>query len=310
MKEPNIIEKLGTTAQANIAREDVLPVEPASTPGKKMMLFAAFFATLLLVGGIAGGYYLSLQRDEDVEISDESEASVDTDTDTDTVAWVDWEGEYLRARLPEGWEIVENKNDGYYKGLWSININNENGEILMEINIDFGVVGWVIDCNTPFYKFDDYSQALYQTHLDSFEKGFDAKLNSENSPTCPEEMNLYNFGSDYVNISFLGGNLRRVDSSYYGDYKSDDEFFTVEFTSSWLEGELWSDLYIDKDLYNEKIKDSHQDRYGVALLEEDKLERSVGDTIYYSFVENGTLDESDLLLLDQVLESIEIIPED
>jgi len=70
MEEPNIVEKLETTAPADVVPEAVSFVGPANNPGRKMMLFAAFFAVLLLMGGIGGGYYWSMQQYDDAEISD------------------------------------------------------------------------------------------------------------------------------------------------------------------------------------------------------------------------------------------------
>lgn len=233
--------------------------------------------TVLLLGYIAyrNGYInldniLNIRKEKEFDSQEESQ---DEDTilieDEDSLVLETYEGEYLSAIVPAGWEIVEHfDGEGtemidpgtMYTGLTGIQILNEGVEI-MRIEGVSGI-GFVGCRELP--RFEDSSPEYEQMQQD---------LNDE---VQQEEIEYLDYTDTlYPEFQWFDKNFRRIGAALYYDTVQGDEFFQPQCEVSFFRLEELG--FVDSDGYS-------------------------GDTYMYTISQIAT--EEELRTLDQILISM------
>ncbi len=232
--------------------------------------------TVLLLGYIAyrNGYInldniLNVQEEQEVDSQEGEETETIFVENEDPLILETYEGEYLSAIIPTGWEIVEYfDGDGtemitsgtIYTGLTGVQILNEGREIIkLEGVSGIGLVG----CR-ELPRFEDSSSEYEQVQQD---------LNNE---IMEEEIEYLDYTDvPYSEYQWLEKRFRRIGAALYYDTVEGDEFFEPQCEVSFFR--LQELGFEDEGGY-------------------------IGDTYMYTISQMATEDE--LRTLDQILTSM------
>lgn len=129
-----------------------------------------------------------------------------------------YEGEFITARVPQGWRITEYKDGdetavlpsesqspSIYQGLTGLTIYNTKGQSIFKLNAD-NRIGGVEPCDEIFI-FDDTNRE-YSEGLADFALYYASNFKDYN----PQVIGL---GKNYVDLLILGRYARRIGKTYY-----------------------------------------------------------------------------------------------
>lgn len=277
-------EKKSTQTNSPNAPINSIPVkkEKGRDLGVIILNILLALVTVLLLGYIAyrNGYInldniLNTQEEENLDSQEKQDSDSQEEQDEETPAEEDplvletYEGEYLSAIIPEGWEVVEYFDgqgtemvspDITYTGLTGIQILNEGTEI-MKIEGVSGI-GFVGCQELP--RFTDSSSEYEQMQED---------LNEEVQQEGIEYLDYTD--TPYSEFQWFDKRIRRIGAALYYDTVEGDEFFEPQCEVSFLR--LQELGFVDSGEYP-------------------------GDTYMYTISQEATEDE--LRVLDQILISM------
>jgi hypothetical protein len=234
---------------------------------KKKPLLIALFVLLGLVGLSLAIYFLYFQDDS---IDKESPKNNRYEELEDGYAL--YTGDVISAKLPSGWRIIEYL-DGKNASSLDTAVNNYSGLTGIEILSD--------DSRTVF-SFQgvsniDFSMCpTYPQFKDSSQEHLEEKR--AQSEDLGDMFDVIDYkDSEYVEIALLGRRVRRMGGQYFYDTKPDNEYFEP--------------LCVERVLTLDELHftDEQGNKY---------------QTYAYGPTENST--EEDLLIIDEILESIEV----
>lgn len=224
------------------------------------------------------------QEEKSLEDSDTEDlvqnGKKDTDTNEDDAEAVEEESEYttftgevITAQLPEGWSIVEYFDGEGTESLPDMGLNYEGLTAIDIINPDslqvftIQAVSGIGFAGCPNYALFDDDGEAYRLQQESV------------SDDMGEPLNITDYtGTDYVEFEFLGVTFRRIDDKYFYDTQEGNNYFEPPC----VEG-----LLTLEGLY---FTDSDEYKY---------------ESYFYGPTEDAT--EDDLPIVDEILESIELI---
>jgi hypothetical protein len=241
---------------------------------KVLLLIIVFLFILLLISaGILAyqnGYFDTILKKEDQNTEQDTE-NTNTEENTDEESKtnsVSFEGDTIKATIPEGWSIKEYYNgegtealpEGQtYTGLTGLKIYRGETEIFTVRAVSgVGFVG------CPMYvQFADYNP----NHLTQ---------NQSIAEEIGEEMNITDYSdTEYVQFDWLGKTFRRVGISYFYDEQEGNNFFEAGCVSGLLTLE------------------------GLNFMHEDG---EIGESYFYGASSEAT--EKDLQTVDEILQSM------
>lgn len=311
MEEPNIIDKLSSEVNpasenpsvvgpvegtfggdAPFTSEDTATVSVDKPKPKSYLGIVLLLAGLavLAVAAVLGYIFLTGGFNKEEVEEDEEETEIIDEQESEEITWVDYEGEYITAKLPEGWEIEE--YDGEYltddiTGFPGIVVSDDVGTLLLEI-YPAPHIGWSFHC-PQYYLFEDgnvedYEEALASAEAESEELGVSVGDEGYEYELIEVE--------NYSAFDFLQYKVRRVkkvlQSLINGEDKSKFSRCETPINYFVLIDQNGNELYhYDFNLTTENAKHN-------------------GYVIEYP----KSIPEAAMLILDQVLESIEIIPQE
>lgn len=203
---------------------------------------------------------------ESVTENEEEEVS------TDPSEWKTWTGEYLSAKLPEGWRIVERDNENGVYGFVGFSIMKDAlGEV---VRVEHMPVAWSPGACTGYYVFADSNPTECDSHVSS-----DPAL---------EKIEV----SDYSEINFMDTSIRRYGTIYIEDYKTDDDYFDYGCKSyvdfNFLDTQTGKSLSYAFDSTGDNVYNDYLVMIGESSRDFTQEELSIADTILESIhVVNG-----------------------
>jgi type II secretory pathway pseudopilin PulG len=253
----------------------------------------------LLAAGVYAGYSFSKLNQEaenadnqeilEEEIEEEAEEKEEEKTEekVEKSQTTEYSGDYISAEIPQGWEIIEYE-DGYgsdalmemtdYYGLTGISISTDSGDEILKVYAVMGIGGRNL-CSTVA-QFSDTPQA-YIGEINQRTTDF----NVGTTPQEPMPVVVQIADEDYTAFNFVDFRVRRVETDLY-----------------------WNDL--DNDNANEFHPLCGLDA-GVLAFESLTFDYDSGFGVEegnsYSVEIVGQPSEADLLLLDSVMDSIEVV---
>lgn len=259
------------------------PITGVNTPEKKngiskkvlLLIIVFLFILLLIAAGILAyqnGYFDTLLKkgEQNTEQEKENTNTQDTTEQQDTPQFTSFEGDTIKATIPEGWSIKEYYNgegtealpEGQtYTGLTGLKIFRGETEIFTVRAVSgVGFVG------CPMYaQFADYNPDHMTT-------------NQSIADEMGEPMNITDYSNtEYVQFDWLGKTFRRVGISYFYDEQEGNNFFEAGCVSGLLT--------------LEGLNFMHEDGY-------------MGETYFYGASSDAT--EKDLQTVDEILKSMEV----
>lgn len=214
-------------------------------------------------------------EDEDEDENDDEDVDEDEDEDEDEIQYSNYNGEYLFAKIPESWSILEYEEGAGsdslvsgldYEGLTAIKIFDEDSNLIFWIKGVNGI-GGTGGCE-EYYKFEDFSEA----HLD--------QIKDENDVIFGYDPTIVDLSSaDYSEFDLFNVRTRRIDNILYFDLVDSNNFFESSCG--------FSMLFIQTD----------EELYGSDGIN--------GGSYFFEFGQD--LSDEDLEILDNVLDSAEII---
>ncbi len=254
--------------------------EPKKGISKKVLLLiiAFLFILLLITAGILAyqnGYFDTLLKKETPNTEQETENINTQNTEDPTgeekkTEFSSFEGDTIKATVPEGWSIKEYYNgegtealpEGQtYEGLTGLKIYRGETEIFTVRAVSgVGFVG------CPMYvQFADYNPDHMTT-------------NQSIADEMGEEMNITDYSdTEYVQFDWLGKTFRRVGISYFYDEQEGNNYFEAGCVSGLLTLE------------------------GLNFMHEDG---TMGEAYFYGASSDAT--EKDLQTVDEILKSMEL----
>lgn len=230
----------------------------------------------------------SNESDTEVELdTQESDANdIDSNDQADSMQFSTFSGDYVTAELPEGWEIVEYVDGAGtdmlpsipgFLGLTGLEVINPQSEVLFSLGAVDGI-GGASPCE-PIYSFEDTDPNYILDETD-YVNEFNAAIVSGDTAT----LSIMDLSEDYSEFSIFDQNVRRIDHKLYFDNNSSSTFFdpACKIDSAYRE---FSDLGFNHSNYSAQNPYSHT--YKPEL--------------------NQTTSESDLEILDVILDSLEAI---
>jgi hypothetical protein len=197
-------------------------------------------------------------------------------------------GNLVRAELPKGWEIKEYNSDtkeeqilsdGEYSGLVSLEILNDN-KIVFSLDGVSGV-GYQEICY-GILKFPDTDNSYIETKQRSY-SDYARSMNEESSENLPEQAEIEELGSAYTQINVFDRQARRIGKNLYWNTKD-----TISFNPEC--GAKSSFIEFTEPKFYSTYNGGQQ--YTMSL---------------YTARINDDVSEEQLLQLDQILDSLEII---
>ena len=283
----------------------VVPAVEGNGMGKEVkkkfpvLVVVIIMGIALLAAGVYAGYSFSKLNQEaenadrqeilEEEIEDEAEEKEEEKTEekVEKSQTTEYSGDYISAEIPQGWEIIEYE-DGYgsdalmemtdYYGLTGISISTDSGDEILKVYAVMGIGGRNL-CSTVA-QFSDTPQA-YIGEINQRTTDFNIGV----TPPEPMPVVVQIADEDYTAFNFVDFRVRRVETDLY-----------------------WNDL--DNDNANEFHPLCGLDA-GVLAFESLTFDYDSGFGVEegnsYSVEIVGQPSEADLLLLDSVMESIEVI---
>jgi len=251
----------------------------------------------LLAAGVYAGYSFSKLNQEaenadeqeilEEEIEEEEVEEQEEEMEEEEIELSTYLGDYMTAELPLGWEIIEYE-DGYgsdalmemtdYEGLTGISISTDNGDEILKVYAVMGIGGTNL-CSTVA-QFSDTPQA----YIDEINQRT-TDFNVGTTPQEPMPVVVQIGDEDYTAFEFIDFRGRRVGTDlYWNDLDNDNanEFHPLcGLDAAVLNFETLSFIY-DSGFGTEEAN-----LYSVEIV--------------------GQPSEADLLLLDSVMDSIEVI---
>ncbi|MFA7628353.1 MAG: hypothetical protein WCY37_03020 [Candidatus Dojkabacteria bacterium] len=283
----------------------VVPAVEGSGMGKEVkkkfpvLVVVIIMGIALLAAGVYAGYSFSKLNQEaenadnqeilEEEIEEEAEEKEEEKTEekVEKSQTTEYSGDYISAEIPQGWEIIEYE-DGYgsdalmemtdYYGLTGISISTDSGDEILKVYAVMGIGGRDL-CSTVA-QFSDTPQT-YIGEINQRTTDF----NVGTTPQEPMPVVVQIADEDYTAFNFVDFRVRRVETDLY-----------------------WNDL--DNDNANEFHPLCGLDA-GVLAFESLTFDYDSGFGVEegnsYSVEIVGQPSEADLLLLDSVMDSIEVI---
>jgi type II secretory pathway pseudopilin PulG len=283
----------------------VSPAVEGSGMGKEVkkkfpvLVVVIIMGIALLAAGVYAGYSFSKLNQEaenadnqeilEEEIEEEAEEKEEEKTEekVEKSQTTEYSGDYISAEIPQGWEIIEYE-DGYgsdalmemtdYYGLTGISISTDSGDEILKVYAVMGIGGRNL-CSTVA-QFSDTPQA-YIGEINQRTTDF----NVGTTPQEPMPVVVQIADEDYTAFNFVDFRVRRVETDLY-----------------------WNDL--DNDNANEFHPLCGLDA-GVLAFESLTFDYDSGFGVEegnsYSVEIVGQPSEADLLLLDSVMDSIEVV---
>lgn len=252
--------------------------EPKKGVSKKVLILVivVLFILLLATGAILlyqNGYMDTLLGKEQQKKEEVQETKTEEEENTEVTEEPQentFNGDTVKATLPEGWTVVEHYNgegteslpkDETYIGLTGLQILNQDREVFaVQAVSGIGFVG------CPEYtKFADYNP----NHL---------ALNQSMAEEMGDTMNITDYSdTEYIQFDWLGKTFRRIDKIYFYDEEEGNNYFEVGCVNGLLVMEGFN--FTDSTGY-------------------------MGEAYFYGATETAT--EADLLVVDEILESMEL----
>jgi type II secretory pathway pseudopilin PulG len=283
----------------------VVPEAQESERGKEVkkkfpvLVVVIIMGIALLAAGIYAGYSFSKLNqeaenadeqeilEEEIEEEVEEEEEEEMEEEVEEAQRVEFSGDYITAEIPQGWEIIEYE-DGYgsdalmemtdYEGLTGISISTDSGDEILKVYAVMGIGGTNL-CSTVA-QFSDTPQA----YIDEINQRT-TDFNVGTTPQEPMPVVVQIGDEDYTAFDFIDFRVRRVGTDFY-----------------------WNDL--DNDNANEFHPlcglDAAVLNFETLSFVYDSGFGTEGANIY-SVEIVGQPSEADLLLLDGVMDSIEVI---
>lgn len=261
---------------------EIMPTTMQEEKKKKSVLFYINIFLLLAVLGL-GAYILVKEgfwiKKQNHEMKETEEATEKKKSDGSIVVevkeskYVDFEGDYIKAKLPEGWSIKEYKDgegsdylvDGSNpKGLTGLEIKRGENIILKLEAVDgYGV----IDCG-ELAHFKDFSKEYEEKWM-----GGDREIG--------EKTKVLDFtNTAYSEAILFGTKIRRVGKTFYYDTVEEGPYFESHCTRV---------ILVFKDLMFTVGEGSNQSKHGD-----------------YQYTLSEDVSEDNLLLLDGILKSMKV----
>ncbi len=168
-------------------------------------LFLLLFVLVCII--FACAFILVIKNDEAEESQDDIEIVVNTMEE----ARKDFTGEFITAKIPESWEIIEYNDekgmdskvgDTTYSGVTGfIILNNDKQEVFSFKGIDG--IGGTSGCD-PIYSFDDTSDE----YIAERKKEFDDFIN-------PPQPKIVSLGNNFIQFTLFGREVRRIGTELY-----------------------------------------------------------------------------------------------
>jgi hypothetical protein len=288
------VEKLQPQKQVQPQREEV-----SERKGKKKFLVPLVIilsiVLILILGYIAYIQFFkddtvnrtddTQQEQEDLEEDTETEDLVENDvTDSSTEdngdieeeeddGYTTFTGELLTAQLPEGWSIIEYFDGDGTESLPDMGLDYEGFTAMDIISPDnrqvftLQAVSGIGFAGCPSYALFDDDSESYRFEQESM------------SADMGETLNITDYtGQEYSEFEFLGVTFRRIDDKYFYDMREGNNYFEPPCVEGLLtlEGLFFTDT--DGTIYEA-----------------------------YFYGPTGDATEEDLIVVDEILESIEII---
>jgi hypothetical protein len=283
----------------------VAPEAQGSEMGKEVkkkfpvLVVVIIMGIALLAAGVYAGYSFSKLNqeaenpdeqeilEEEIEEEVEEEEEEEIEEEVEEAQTVEFSGDYIAAEIPQGWEIIEYE-DGFgsdalmemtdYEGLTGISISTDSGDEILKVYAVMGIGGTNL-CSTVA-QFSDTPQA-YIGEINQRTTDF----NVGTTPQEPMPVVVQIADEDYTAFEFIDFRGRRVGTDlYWNDLDNDNpnEFHPLcGLDAAVLNFETLSFIY-DSGFGTEEAN-----LYSVEIV--------------------GQPSEADLLLLDSVMDSIEVI---
>lgn len=253
----------------------------------------------LLAAGVYAGYsFTKLNQEaeetneeeileEEIEEEVEEEEEEEIEEEVEETQTVEYTGDYITAEIPQGWEIIEYE-DGLgsealmemtdYDGLTGISISTDSGDEILKVYAVMGIGGTNL-CPTVA-KFSDTPQS-YIGEINQRTTDF----NVGSSPQEPMPVVLQIAEGEYTEFDFIDYRVRRVGEDLYWndlDNTNANEFHPL----CGLEAGVLSFETLSFD-YDSGFGVEEGNSYSVEIV--------------------GQPSEADLLLLDAIMDSMELI---
>lgn len=203
-----------------LKEEVVAPIiSPPSKPNRKgLMVFGLIL--LLGVAAYAVYYFGNSKPTEEKDFSSDTTKQANQEDRVEEENAValsfDFVGDYVSAKLPKGWSIVEYADgtgsnmlmDTDYQGLTGLSVLTEEEEEILKVNAVMGIGGF--DICSSVGKFSDTSLA-YIGKINNLT--VDYNINTDSDEAMPTIIEIAD--DEYTEISFIDYRGRRVKSNLY-----------------------------------------------------------------------------------------------
>ena len=235
---------------------------------KKKTLLIISFTIVSLLALATVLYFFYFQSDNTEQVDTEDDRYEELDD-----GYAIYNGEAIRAKLPSGWKIIE-----YFDG--------EEAPSLYDSMINYlGLTGIEISSSDERNVFSIQAVAdigllgcpTYPEFEDSSQEHLEEKR--AQSEELGDIFDVIDYkDSEYIEIDFLGTTIRRMGGQYFYDTKPGNEYFEP--------------LCVERIITLEELNFTDED-----------------GNIYQSYIYGPTEDstEEDLLIIDDILESVEVL---
>lgn len=290
---PPVEEPVNTEApQEEVVATPPVVNEKPKGKGVAKVLVVLLVLALLGAAAYAGYYFMNSQQPESEEESSSDSPDQDggeeeqNEEEEEAVALSsDFAGDYITAELPDGWSIVEYENgagsdmlmDADYQGLTGLSILTDEDVEVLKMYAVMGIGG--IDICSTVARFPDTPQS----YIDAVNAlTTDYNLNTDPGEAMPVITAIGN--GEYTQFTFIDFKVRRVETDLY--WNDLDNTSTTEFhpLCGLAAGVLSFDTLTFE--YDSGMGSDTSGSYSVKIM--------------------GNPDEEILLLLDEVMSSIEL----
>jgi hypothetical protein len=190
---------------------------------KKALLFIVLPIILIVAAAAAFWFfYYQPSQNQSAQPGEESQGEESGQAQEEEVpATTAFNGQFVRAQLPQEWTIKEYKNGAgstmltsgvTYTGLTGLEIKNPAGKVIFKLQAVYGI-GGVGGCDT-YFEFDDDSTTYYNSVL---------AANSEVGRANPSIVDLRSI--PYSEFGVFDARVRRIGTNLYWDTDGDATYF-------------------------------------------------------------------------------------
>lgn len=297
--EVNTPPQEGTERQIPQERAEKIsvPEQKKVKGGKKLPLIILFIllGIIFLSAGVYGGYYFAKRQAEEQRAEQEEEVieeeieveEEETEEEEEELVLSEFSGDYITAQLPEGWEIIEYEDGAGsdalmemtdYYGLTGVSVLTDKGTEILNVYAVMGIGG--MNLCSSVAQFSDTPQS-YIGEINQRTSDFNAGA----SPQEPMPVVVQIGDAEYTEFNLVDYRGRRVGTDLYWndlDNNNPNEFHPL----CGLEAAVLSFDTLTFD-YDSGFGVEEGNSYSVEIV--------------------GQPSEEDLLLLDAVMESMELI---